>query len=236
MANFASIKPLLDAMSTEELISAGEYISQQLDKKLRVSAEEADATSILAVKNSNATASQEMKDLHPAKPFPLLHLPRELRDEILSHGVQRPTPYPYLHFGSTKYNRFRVHPLLHTNRQLRSEAAEIFFSQHTFVFWGDRNFSKLSMLLSISNRIWNKFIKCVVLVPDGSLFRENPWDIYDSNWSARMSIERRKEAGLEEGVVWTAMRRAGLGREERWEVTGEVARSEDEPSIEMVIG
>lgn len=79
-------------------------------------------------------------------------------------------------------------------------------------------------------------MNCVVLVPNESQFRENPWEIFDSAWSAGVSRDRRAEAGLGKDVVWTAMRRAGLGRDLRYQIMGEVARDEEEENVEMVIG
>lgn len=84
--------------------------------------------------------------------------------------------------------------------------------------------------------MWNKYVKTVVLVPDDSDQRDSPWDIYDPEWAASNSRKWRVEARLGEGVVWTAMRRAGLGREVRYEVMGEVAVPEGEPNTEIVVG
>lgn len=79
-------------------------------------------------------------------------------------------------------------------------------------------------------------MKSVVLNPTESFQRENPWDIYDQNWSAGQTRERRKEGGFGEGVVWTAMRRVGFGKEVRYAVVGEVAGVEGEETKEIVVG
>lgn len=71
-----------------------------------------------------------------------------------------------------------------------------------------------------------------MLIPDESYEREDPWEVYDVRWAGRMSRNVGRETGLREGVVYTAMRRAGLGREWRFEVVGEGK----EESVEMVVG
>lgn len=227
MASFESIRPSLDAMSIDELVSAGEYISQRLEKQLSSSADNTPTDTIEGAEADTTVTS---------KPFPLLQLPRELRDEILFYAVQSSSAHSTVHDGSKIYKQASIPALLHTNRQLRAEAAEPFFSQHTFVFWGDARFGRLAKLLSISGNTWNKFVKCVVLIPDESHIRESPWDVYDALWAAKVSRDRRAEAELGRDVVWTAMRKVGFGNELRYGVMGESAITEDDVPIEMVIG
>ncbi|CZT18036.1 uncharacterized protein RCC_03874 [Ramularia collo-cygni] len=225
MASFTSLKPLLDAMSPEDLISAAEYISHKLDKQL------ASTPNPRNTSEGATNAEEEKSQTSISKPFPLFELPRELRDIILSYAVQYPSPTSTIH----EHKQAVIHPLLHTNRQLRSEAAEPFFSQHKFVFRGDERFGRLSQLLSISGNIWNKFVKCVVLIPTESHGRKNPWIIFDAGWSAAQTRKWKAETGLGDGVVWTAMRRVGFGRGGTYEVMGEVAIDEGEarPEIEI---
>jgi hypothetical protein len=237
MTSFTSIKPVLDAMSTEELISAGEYISQKLEKQLDAAVDAIPSTegaSTPQVRSSIQTS--ETQDTVPPKPFRLLDLPRELRDEILFYALQTNLPTSAIHDGNKAYPQAKIPALMHTSCQLRFEAAEPFFTNHKFVFWGDGRFSRLSSLLSISGNIWNKYVKIMVLVPDEWNERADPWDIYDPESAASTSRKWRVEARLGEGVVWTAMRRAGLGREVRYQVMGEVAVPEGEPNTEIVVG
>jgi hypothetical protein len=133
------------------------------------------------------------------KPFPILRLPREIRDEIYTHSLRAPKPVLELPWAMSPVldadNPFKPPTLglLRTNKQVYHEAVEILYSRNIFVFREPQQLFALEEQIVSANWqrvrqicIWMIFPRHDVVIPDPKDVIRSDYDSFPSHWIAAM--------------------------------------------------
>ncbi|KAK4494815.1 hypothetical protein PRZ48_014171 [Zasmidium cellare] len=135
------------------------------------------------------------------KIFRLMDLPPEIRNEIYIHALTTNHPIclsPILHCGWHHSNpqRFKVPPLLRTNRQIRSETAGLFYANTTFLSHSSAH--TFAQCLKVIDNQHLKFLKTI------------EYRTCENVWTARLWLQMvgdllgERVGLLKEGVVKAA--------------------------------
>ena len=176
----------------------------------------------LTVRSYNKTCEEleRLKELTGFnKPFPILRLPREIRDEIYTYSlcaaisVETRPQRPF--FLTVKDNPFKppTSGLLCTNKQIYHEAIEILYSKNIFKFQEPEHLFAFEKQIGPENCkrvreicIWTRFPRGDEAILDPEDLPQSEYDSFPSHWIAALAacgLEKIVHLGIEAEVLFS---------------------------------